>query len=269
LYGTLLNVMTVALGSFIGLLFGNRLPERIQASVVVGLGLVALIAGIDNALKTNNLVIPLLSIVFGAIIGELLDIDGALNRFGGWLQAKYASQNKSTAKAPTLSTTLTPREELEENKVSQTPATMDAREKFIIGYVTASLMFCIGPLTFLGSMMDGMGLQEGFNMLLLKSALDGFAAMAFASTFGVGVMFSVITIILLQGGLALAGSLLGQFMTAPMINETTAVGGLMMMGIGLILLDIKKPRLANFLPGLVIAPMIVAVAAALGINIFP
>ncbi len=114
-----------------------------------------------------------------------------------------------------------------------------------------------------------MGERQGFDYLVLKSALDGFAALAFASTFGVGVLFSVITIILLQGGLALAGSLLGQFMTTPMINETTAVGGLMMMGIGLVLLDIKKPRLANFLPGLIIAPLIVAVTAALGINIFP
>jgi uncharacterized protein len=263
LYGTLLNIMTVALGSFIGLLFGNRLPERIQSSVVVGLGLVALIAGIDNALKTDNLVIPLLSIVFGAIIGELLDIDGALNRFAGWLQTKYAKQNASTVGTQHVASEST------SSQTPKSPTTMDAREKFIIGYVTASLLFCIGPLTFLGSMMDGMGLQEGFDMLVLKSALDGFAAMAFASTFGVGVMFSVITILLLQGGLALAGSLLGQFMTQPMINETTAVGGLMMMGIGFILLDIKKPRLANFLPGLVIAPLIVAVAAVLGVNIFP
>ncbi|MFN8371811.1 MAG: DUF554 domain-containing protein [Anaerolineae bacterium] len=252
--GTLLNVFTVALGSFVGLLFGNRLPEKIQQSVVVGLGLVALIAGIDNAQKTGNLIIPLLSIVFGAVIGELLDIDGALNRFGGWLQAKYASRSANTP---------------EQSSTPPSPSALDPRERFIVGYVTASLLFCIGPLTFLGSMLDGMGNVEGFNMLALKSVLDGFAAMAFASTFGVGVLFSVITIILLQGGLALAGSLLGQFMTTPMINETTAVGGLMMMGIGLVLLDIKKPRLANFLPGLVIAPLIVAVAAALGVNIFP
>lgn len=251
--GTLLNVITVALGSLVGLLFGNRLSEKMQSSVVIGLGLVALIAGIGNALKSGNLIIPLLSIVFGAIIGEMLDIDGALNRFGGWLQAKYTA----TAKTKT------------HDSASLTPSAMDDRERFIIGYVTASLLFCIGPLTFLGSMLDGMGEKQGFDMLALKSVLDGFAAVAFASTFGVGVLFSVVTIILLQGGLALAGSLLGQFMTTPMINETTAVGGLMMMGIGFVLLDIKKPRLANFLPGLLIAPLIVAVAAALGINIFP
>ncbi len=265
--GTILNVITVAIGSLIGLLFGNRLSEKMQSSVVTGLGLVALIAGIDNALKTGNLIIPLLSIAFGAVVGELMDIDGALNRFAGWLQERYAGQPLPPAPAASL----TPLHgEGEKNpSASQTPAVMDSRERFITGYVTASLMFCIGPLTFLGSMLDGMGNVEGFNMLALKSVLDGFAALAFASTFGVGVTFSIITIILLQGGLALAGSLLGQFMTTPMINATTAVGGLLMMGIGMILLDIKKPRLANFLPGLVIAPLIVAVATALGVDIYP
>jgi uncharacterized protein len=261
LYGTLLNVITVAAGSLVGLLFGNRLSDKIQSSVVFGLGLVALIAGISNAQKTQNLIIPLLSIALGAVIGELLDIDAALNRFGGWLQAKYASRENDVGAqhvAPSDDAT-----------AAQTSAAQDARERFITGYVTASLMFCIGPLTFIGSMLDGMGNVEGFNMLALKSVLDGFAAVAFASTFGVGVLFSVVTIILLQGALALAGSLLGEFMTTPMINETTAVGGLMMMGIGLILLDIKKPRLANFLPALLIAPIIVAGAAALGIDIFP
>ncbi|NWF70111.1 MAG: DUF554 domain-containing protein [Chloroflexi bacterium] len=247
--GTLLNVFTVALGSALGLLFGNRLSEKTQATVIAGLGLAALFAGIDNAGKTGNLIIPLLSIVFGALVGEWLDIDGALNRFGAWLQSKYAGGGGAEG--------------------ALIPSALDARERFILGYVTASLLFCVGPLTFLGAMLDGMGNPEGFTMLALKSVLDGFAALAFASTFGVGVAFSIITILLLQGSLALAGSLLGQFLTTPMINETTAVGGLMMMGIGLILLDIKKPRIANFLPGLVIAPLIVALAAAVGVNIYP
>jgi uncharacterized membrane protein YqgA involved in biofilm formation len=145
----------------------------------------------------------------------------------------------------------------------------ERRARFIEGFVTASLVFCVGPLAFAGSIQDGMGLQSGFEMLAIKSTLDLFAAMAFAASLGIGVMFSVITVLGVQGGLAIAGSLAGKFMTDPMINEMTAVGGLILIGLGLTLLDIKKPRVANFLPGLLIAPVMVAVATELGIDIYP
>jgi uncharacterized membrane protein YqgA involved in biofilm formation len=135
--------------------------------------------------------------------------------------------------------------------------------------VTASLVFCIGPLTFAGSIQDGMGLAIGFQQLAIKSVLDGFASMTFAASFGVGVTFSIITVLVLQGGLALAGSVLGNFMSTAMINEMTAVGGLMLIGLSLILLGLKQPRIANFLPALLIAPLLVAVAGAMGINIYP
>jgi uncharacterized membrane protein YqgA involved in biofilm formation len=239
--GTLLNVITVALGSALGLIVGNRLSEKIQQSVVTALGLVTLSVGISNIGSTGNIIIPLLSLVSGVIIGELLDLDAALGRLGGWLQARF-----------------------------QRGADQDVqRARFINGFVTASLVFCIGPLTFVGSIQDGMGLPIGFQQLAIKSVLDGFASMAFAASLGVGVMFSVITVLLLQGGLALAGGLAGNFMSAPMINEMTAVGGLMLIGLALVLLDLKKPRMANFLPALVIAPLLVALAGALGINIYP
>jgi hypothetical protein len=247
--GTLLNVLTVAIGSALGLLVGNRLPAKIQESVVTGLGLVTLVVGVGNAGRSGNIIIPLISIALGAIIGELLNIQGALERFGGWLQAKFT---RSVSQQP------------------ESPATtLDPRTRFITGFVTASLVFCIGPLTFVGSMLDGMGIAAGFQQLAIKSVLDGFAALAFAASFGVGVSFSVITVLVLQGGLALMGWLVGQFMSTPMINEMTAVGGLLLIGLSLVLLDVKKPRMANFLPALVIAPLIVAVATALGINIYP
>ena len=245
--GTILNMITVAIGTAFGLLIGNRLPERIQQSVVTGLGLVTLFVGFSNAGETGNVIIPLLSLVTGAIVGELLRIDLALERFGGWLQQRFGGSAAGSANV----------------------TASDARERFISGFVTASLVFCIGPLTFVGSMLDGMGQPIGFQQLAIKSTLDGFAALAFASSLGIGVGFSVITILVLQGGLALAGSLFGSFMSAPMINEMTAVGGLLLIGLGLILLDIKRPRVANFLPALVIAPLLVALAAALGINIYP
>ena len=240
--GTFLNMITVAIGSLIGLVIGDRLPQKIQQSVITALGLVTLFVGFSNAGSTGNIIIPLISLVLGVIIGELLDLEGKLERFGGWLQTRFAGGGSDNA---------------------------DARTRFITGFVTVSLIFCIGPLAFVGSMQDGMGLPVGFQQLAIKSVLDGFAAIAFASTFGIGVMFTLITILLVQGSLALIGSAVGAIFTTPMINEMTAVGGLMLIGLSLILLDIKRPRIANFLLALIIAPLIVAIAGALGINIYP
>jgi uncharacterized membrane protein YqgA involved in biofilm formation len=255
--GTILNIITVAIGSALGLFIGNRLSPKIQESVVTGLGLVTLFVGISNAGQTGNPIIPLLSISIGVIIGELLDIEKGLERFGGWLQKRFAGGNSVGAQG------LAP---LQPNGVVEI---LDPRTRFITGFVTASLVFCIGPLTFVGSIQDGMGLPIGFQQLAVKSVLDGFAGMAFAASFGIGVSFSIITVLVLQGGLALAGSILGNFMSEPMINEMTAVGGLLLIGLSLVLLNIKRPRMANFLPALVIAPLMVVAATALGINIYP
>ncbi len=250
--GTLLNTLTVLIGSTLGLLVGNRLSQRIQESVVTALGLVTLYVGFSNAGETGNVILPLLSLVIGAIIGELLRLDRQLERFAGWLQTRVQGDSPAAPDSPDS-------------------ADHDAarRARFIEGFITASLVFCVGPLTFVGSIQDGMGLQSGFDQLAIKSVLDGFASMAFAASLGIGVMFSVITVLGVQGGLALIGSLAGEFMTDPMINEMTAVGGLILIGLGLTLLDLKKPRMVNFLPGLLIAPLLVGLASLLGINIYP
>lgn len=258
--GTLLNILTVFIGSSLGMAVGNRLSERMQQSIMMGLGLVTLVVGLDNAGLTGNIIIPLLSIALGIIIGELLQIEAVLERFGGWLQARVSN---SSGDSP---------EDVDTDS-------LNPRERFITGFVTASLVFCVGPLTFVGAIQDGMGLQSGFQFLAIKSVLDFFASMAFASTFGLGVMFTVVTIFIVQGGLALFGSIIIQFMSDPsitetlsanpLINEMTAVGGLLLIGLSLILMDIKRPRIANFLPALIIAPLIVWLAGLLGINIYP
>ncbi len=242
--GTILNMITVALGSGLGLFIGDRLPERMQGSVVTGLGLVTLTVGISNALKTGNIILPLLSVGSGVIIGELLNLDGRLQALGGWLQHRFVP-----------------------GTAEDDPAGEDGRARFINGFVTASLVFCVGPLTFIGSIQDGM--TGDYQLLAIKSVLDGFASLAFASAMGVGVAFSIVTVFVVQGGLALLGALGGSVMSDPMITEMTATGGLLLMGLSLILLDIKRPRMANFLPALVIAPLLVAVAGWLGIAIYP
>jgi uncharacterized protein len=245
MWGTILNAFTVLVGSAAGLLIGNRLSQRIQESVVTGLGLVTMFVGISNAGETQNVIIPLLSLVLGAITGELLRLDIRLEHFAGWLQGRISRR---------------PDPGVEIDQASE-----DSRQRFIEGFVTASLVFCVGPLTFVGSIQDGMGLASGFDQLAIKSVLDAFAAMAFAASLGIGVMFSVFTVLGVQGGLAILGALAGEFMTDPMINEMTAVGGLILIGLSLVLLDLKKPRVANFLPGLLYAPVLAPLAIALGV----
>jgi uncharacterized protein len=248
--GTILNVMTVAIGSTLGLLIGDRLPQKTQQSVVLGLGVVTVVVGVDNALRSGNIIIPLISLIIGVLIGEALEIQKRLDLFAGWLQRRVSANQQQTTAA--------------------NAATIDAetaRERFISGFVTASLVFCVGPLTFVGSLQDG--ISGDYELLAIKSVLDGFASLAFAASLGVGVMFSIITIIVVQGGLSLVGILAGDVMSTAMIDEMTATGGLILIALSLVLLDIQKPRVANYLPALLIAPIIVAGADWLGVAIYP
>lgn len=255
--GTIINAITVAIGSALGVLIGESLPARIQQSVTTGLGLVTMALGIQNTMESGNIIIPLLSIGAGVIIGELLDIDGALRSFGGWLQRRFTGGEVGAANpAPA-----------EAGAGGAAASSMDPRARFINGFVTASLIFCVGPLTVLGSIQDGM--TGDYELLAVKSVLDGFASLALASAMGIGVAFSVLTVLGVQGGLALLGALAGNVMSGPMVAEMTATGGLLLIGLTLVLWDIKQPRVANFLPALVIAPLIVAIGTALGIEVYP
>ncbi len=243
--GTLLNTLTIIIGSLAGLVIGSRLTKQMQESIIMGLGLVVMYLGISNAATTQNIIVPLISLVIGVIIGELLRIEDHFESFGGWLQARVAGGD---ADAET---------ELDANG-------MDARQRFITGFVMASLVYSIGPLALLGSIQDGMGLAAGFEQLAIKSVIDGFASVAFASTFGIGVLASAGTIFVFQGSLAVLGSLIGAFMTEPMVAEMVATGGIMLMGMSVKMLDIKPIRLANFLPALVVAPILVTLMVAFG-----
>jgi uncharacterized membrane protein YqgA involved in biofilm formation len=252
--GTVINVIAIIVGSSIGILVGNRLSRKMQESVITGLGLVTLVIGVQNAMRSGNIIIPLLSLLLGAIIGELLGVDDALKRLGGWLQAQAA---RVSSAADDLA---------------------HARIRFVNGFVTASLVFCIGPLAILGSIQNGINSGDT-QLLVIKSTLDFFASIAFAASLGVGVAFSAIPTAVLQGSFALFGIVLaGVFASAqagalnasnPYIREMTATGGLLLIGLTLVLLDIKQPRVANYLPALLIAPLLVGLAGALGINIYP
>ncbi len=220
--GTVINAGSVIVGSLVGVSLGGKLPERMRVTVMNGLGLLTIVIGMRMALESKNILIVLGAILTGAIVGEILRIDDGLVKLGDWLQ------------------TLLSREE---------------GSRFGEGFITASLVFCVGPMAILGSLSDG--LSGNYQLLAVKSTLDGFAAIAFSASLGWGVMFSAFTIVLYQGSITLFASVLERILTQPMITEMSATGGLIIVGIGLKLLAIRDVRLANFLPALFIAPAIV------------
>jgi len=224
--GTLINVATVLIGGTLGALLGERLPSRIRHIVMQGVGLVTLAVGMGMALATSNFIVVLASICLGGVLGEWWRIEERLDGAGQWLESK-------ASRVPFL-----------------------ARGDFTRGFVTASLVFCVGPMTILGSIQDG--LTGDYTLLAIKSVLDGFAGLAFAASMGMGVTFSAITVLLFQGALTLGASPFQTILTDSMITEMSATGGVIILGIGFLLLEIKRVKVASFLPALFIAPMLTA-----------
>jgi uncharacterized protein len=239
LTGTILNTVAVVAAGSIGVVLGNRLPNRIRETVMAGIGLTTLLIGFQMALKTEQLLIVLGSVVLGGIVGELIDLDRGLSRLGSWLEARVARLGLFGV-VPSGS-----------QADGATPA-----PSFTRGFVTASLVFCVGPMTIIGSIQDG--LTGDYQTLAVKSMLDAFTSLAFASSLGVGVPFSGLTVLVYQGVLTLAAGWLKGALSDAMVTEMTATGGLLIVGIGLQLLEIRRIRVANLLPALAFAPLAVA-----------
>lgn len=225
--GTILNVITVLLGGAIGLIFGSRIPERFKNTVIAGMGLFTGVMGVQMFLKSENQLIVLGAVIIGTLLGEWWKIEDGLQALGQALEKRFSKD-----------------------------AEIGAGSRFVRGFMVASLLFCIGPMAILGSIQDG--LTGDYNLLAVKSTLDGFTSIAFASTLGVGVLFSSLIVFVYQGGISLLAGTLSAFITDPMMNEMTATGGVILIGLAISnLLEIKKIRVGNFLPALVIAPLIV------------
>jgi uncharacterized membrane protein YqgA involved in biofilm formation len=241
--GTVVNVATVLLGTAIGALLGNRLPERIRDVVTDSLGLVTVLIGLLSAYAVTDaalvaeigdsapMLIVLASMVLGGILGSALRLESRVEALGGWLQTRLAGETGSAE-----------------------------RHRFIEGFVVSSLVFCTGPLTILGALNDGLGV--GPDQLFLKATLDGFAAIAFAASFGWGVAASAITVVVVQGGLTVVGLGLGDVLSDADVAAITAVGGLLLLGVALRLLRIREIPVADLLPALVVAPLLVTLVAA-------
>jgi uncharacterized membrane protein YqgA involved in biofilm formation len=230
--GTFINVGAVLLGTLIGVLLGHRLPQGIQERVLAGLGLVTLVLGVDNALawRDTNPIIVMGAVLLGGITGEAIGIERRLGQLGDSLQARFSRG--------------------EHSRVSE-------------GFVTASLLFCIGPLTVVGSIQDG--LTGDHDALVTKSMLDGFASIAFASTLGWGVGIAALSVLVIQGAISLAASpfdsILGEGSEA--LAALVSAGGILIIGISLKLLDVRDVKVGNYLPALVFAPCIVGLVSLL------
>lgn len=225
--GTLINTATVIVGGTVGIAMGDKIPERVRVVVVQVIGMVTIGLGLSDLLKTHNMVFPLLGMVFGAVIGELLRIEDRLQGIGEFIRKRFAKQ--------------------------QDPG------PFVTGFVTATLLFCIGPLTILGAIQDASGATP--QLYIIKGTLDGFMSVIFGAIHGVGVLFSAVSVFIVQGTLTLFGTRLDALLNDRMRIELFAAGGLAVMAIGLNLLDIKKIRLGSLLPGLIITPILVQLFA--------
>ena len=220
LLGTAANVTAIVLGTLLGLLLKQRLPKRITKLSTQGLGLVTALIGVQMMVSTQNVLIVLVSIVAGGVMGELIHIEDRLNAFGVRIEKRFKRQRGTFAKA----------------------------------FVTSSLLYCIGPIAIIGALQDG--LRGDYSILLTKSGLDGIASIAFASTLGIGVLFSALPVLAYQGSITTAASFLEPYLTTTIVNEMTATGGLLILGIALNILQVTKIRVGNMLPAILVAAIL-------------
>ena len=226
--GTLINAGAIIAGTAIGAVAGSRLPSRMRRIVLYGIGMVVMLIGFQMAVRAQNILAVLGAILIGGLIGELLRIEERLEQVGQLLQDKFSKGSQQS--------------------IAQ-------------GFVTASLVFPVGPMAVLGSISDG--LNGDYSLLSIKAVLDGFAAIAFGASLGWGVGLSAITVLVYQGAITLLAGCLPGALSDAMITEMTATGGLVIIGVGIKLLDLKDLPLANFVPAIAIAPALVACAPIL------
>jgi uncharacterized membrane protein YqgA involved in biofilm formation len=218
--GSVFNVVCIVVGGTVGLVLGGRLPDRMRAIVFTGLGLCTLIIGMQMGLKTQNPLVLVFSILLGSVTGELLKLEDRLTALGDWMKKRMRSGN----------------------------------ERFTEGFVSSSVLFCIGAMAILGSFDEG--LRGDHTILFTKSILDGFASVAFAASYGVGVIFSAIPVFIYQASLTVFATVLQPILTETMMTELVATGGALIIGISINLMELRRIPLTNMLPALVFAPIL-------------
>ncbi|HEX6289252.1 MAG TPA: DUF554 domain-containing protein [Herpetosiphonaceae bacterium] len=275
--GTLINVATVALGTLLGVLIGNRLPERFRETAMAVTGIVTLVLGLHMTASTHNILLTLGGVLIGGMLGEWWQIDAALDHVGRRVEALVARRTRPTQQLDTFA---------QDNGDPRDPESRLKRQTSVAtAFVTASLIFCVGPITILGSIQDG--LRGDYQLIAIKSLLDMIASLTLASALGWGVGLSTLTIFVVQGGITLLARVLGESATglvsertilaggttlplgSVMLDEMTAAGGILMLGIGLLLLELKRIRVANLIPAIATAPALVLLLYAIGAPVAP
>lgn len=220
--GVLVNVVTAVVGGLLGTLFKKGIPEKITKSIMAAIGLCVVYIGIDGALKGENTLVLIISMLIGTVIGSLIDIDDKINRLGLWIEKKFSKGKKKISLAE--------------------------------GFVTATLIFCVGSMTVVGSL--NAGLLGDNRMLYTKAVLDLVSGMVIATSCGIGVAFSAISVLVIQGGIVLLAEQLNGILTTPAINEMTCAGSVIIIALGLNLAGISKFKVANFMPAIFLAPLV-------------
>ena len=227
--GTIVNTIAIVIGSIVGFFLKGGIPKKMDEAIMKALGLSVLYVGISGSLKCTEVLLLILSLVIGVIIGELLDLDKALNRLGKSIEGVFRKHSKS------------------EGGIAE-------------GFVAASLLFCVGSMAIVGAIQSG--LEGNHETLFVKSMLDGITSIIYTSTMGVGVVFSAVAVFLYQGIITLASGFLGSVLVETQIANIGAIGSVLIIALGLNMLEITKIKVANFLPALFI-PMIYYIAQSL------
>jgi uncharacterized membrane protein YqgA involved in biofilm formation len=216
LLGTIVNTLAIIVGSLIGLLFRGGIPEKFSRTLMQAMGLAVVLIGITTALKTDAILLVIVSLAIGSFLGELLGIEDRLEQLGHWMGRRFVGQREGVAK----------------------------------GFVNASLLYCVGAMAIVGSLESG--LSGNHQTLFAKSIIDGIGSVLFASTLGIGVLFSAVSVFIYQGVITLGASFLKQFLVPEVVGQMSAVGGLLILAIGIGLLEIKKINIGNMLPAIFI-----------------
>ena len=230
-FGTLINAAVMIITGSLGVFLGSKIPERVRETSLMGLGLITIMVGIDSFLETSNAVIPLISILLGGITGSLIQIEHKLENIGKWLKKKtYSSKNNINSKT----------------------------KNFVEGFVVASLIACVGPIAILAPLNEV--ISKDLNLIFIKTGLDGIMVFVYSGTMGIGVLFSSLSVIVVQGFFTFLSIIIGNtFLNEQMITELTSTGGLMILSIAFRLLNIKKIPSADLIPGLIYAPLVVLI----------
>lgn len=249
--GTLVNTGAVIVGSLIGMSIHSRLPQRMINIVFQGIGLVTLGIGISMSLRSGNMLLAVVSVVLGAIIGEWLGIDRGLEKFSAFLQNRGRRVQAGRRSGAQGNVSAGAHEGVSGMDGGVQAENREASSRFTEGFITASMLFCVGSMSILGAIEDGTGQTP--NLFFTKSIMDGISAIALAASFGIAILFSSVTVLVYQGALTLFAGFMMRYMSDAMVADMTAVGGILLIGLGLNILKIKDINVVNMLPALVVA----------------